>query len=544
MKKLMTAVALSLVAAGVEAQSYSKVAFGFIGMYFSVCDWDNDGDLDFVVNTIDEISYYLAASYFRNDGGTFAKVHEGPPFEAIEFTWSDFDNDNLLDHVSSEGVIHMNVPPDFVVNNAAGVSSLGDKYSTGDIDNDNDVDIVRSSRIFWNNGGAFAGEAVPKTPFLETLIDYDNNGRSEMLVAEGDGASWRTLLMAHGPSGWAPTAAADNPELYSLAKPLSARARDFDHDLDMDLLLEVGDSLVLLENADGRFSIRQKWRLPNRSYSWTDLDNNGYADIVIQQGPSVSTIIFNDHPSWRTETIPFHITAEGGNFGDLDNDGDVDILNYMNADVYWLKNTSSTSPFQPNQPPSAPGGLSVTRVADTTYFHWEASTDDTTPQQALTYNLCVGGAPGMTDAMSPLADLATGRRRVVGPGNADANLGWKLVGLPCGTYHWSVQAIDNSHAGGAFAPWQSFAVPCGVEASGFCAGAPTAFATGFADAQSALWHFGDGRTSAELEPEHTYDAPGSYLVRLELTRADGSTRTEELPVEILARPAAPGIEHD
>jgi hypothetical protein len=43
-------------------------------------------------------------------------------------------------------------------------------------------------------------------------------------------------------------------------------------------------------------------------------------------------------------------------------------------------------------------------------------------------------------------------------GNCQQNLGWWLHSLPPGTYYWSVQAIDNSFAGGPFAPEQSFTI--------------------------------------------------------------------------------------
>jgi hypothetical protein len=44
-------------------------------------------------------------------------------------------------------------------------------------------------------------------------------------------------------------------------------------------------------------------------------------------------------------------------------------------------------------------------------------------------------------------------------GNVYQNTGWWLLNLLPGTYYWSVQAIDNSFAGGPFAPEQTFVVP-------------------------------------------------------------------------------------
>jgi hypothetical protein len=72
--------------------------------------------------------------------------------------------------------------------------------------------------------------------------------------------------------------------------------------------------------------------------------------------------------------------------------------------------------------------------------------------------LRVGTAPGRLDVMSPLADPVTGRRWVVGPGNASESLQWHLRGLKPGNYFWSVQATDHAGAGSAFAPEGSFVI--------------------------------------------------------------------------------------
>ena len=38
-----------------------------------------------------------------------------------------------------------------------------------------------------------------------------------------------------------------------------------------------------------------------------------------------------------------------------------------------------------------------------------------------------------------------------------------------------------------------------------------------------FWDFGDGATSTEQNPAHTYIAPGTYTVNLTATNADGSS---------------------
>ncbi len=53
---------------------------------------------------------------------------------------------------------------------------------------------------------------------------------------------------------------------------------------------------------------------------------------------------------------------------------------------------------------------------------------------------------------------------------------------------------------------------------------------------SYLWNFGDGNTSTQFEPSHTYASPGSYITTLLVTSNDGCTRISEERVDIYADP--------
>ncbi|HYF80581.1 MAG TPA: PKD domain-containing protein [Symbiobacteriaceae bacterium] len=55
---------------------------------------------------------------------------------------------------------------------------------------------------------------------------------------------------------------------------------------------------------------------------------------------------------------------------------------------------------------------------------------------------------------------------------------------------------------------------------------------------SYLWDFGDGTSSADENPAHTYGAPGTYPVTLTVTDADGLTDTITLLYTVLTPPAA------
>ncbi len=59
-------------------------------------------------------------------------------------------------------------------------------------------------------------------------------------------------------------------------------------------------------------------------------------------------------------------------------------------------------------------------------------------------------------------------------------------------------------------------------------------------ATTFLWNFGDGTTSTQENPSHTYDTPGTYTVRLTAANSAGSTTSdgEDLLVEALTPPGA------
>jgi hypothetical protein len=115
-----------------------------------------------------------------------------------------------------------------------------------------------------------------------------------------------------------------------------------------------------------------------------------------------------------------------------------------------------------NRPPSAPLGLSTSLETASVTFSWNKSTDTETPQNGLSYNLYIGTESTTCNTFSPMSDITSGYRRVVGLGNAQQNTSWTIKDLAPGSYYWSVQAIDHSYAGSLFAPEQTVIVT-GIE---------------------------------------------------------------------------------
>jgi PKD repeat protein len=57
-----------------------------------------------------------------------------------------------------------------------------------------------------------------------------------------------------------------------------------------------------------------------------------------------------------------------------------------------------------------------------------------------------------------------------------------------------------------------------------------------------LWRFGDGATSAEAEPTHVYDAPGTYDASLTVSDADGKDATSPSVRIVVSEPSALEVE--
>jgi len=139
-------------------------------------------------------------------------------------------------------------------------------------------------------------------------------------------------------------------------------------------------------------------------------------------------------------------------WGDYDNDGDLDLLLTGDVNSIPLARLYRNNSTVANTPPGAPSGLSVTLDVTTATFHWSPSSDAQTPSSGLSYNLRIGSTAGGAEIFSPMAALATGYRRVVQLGNANKNLQWTVPrSILSGGYFWSVQAVDPTFAGSAFA---------------------------------------------------------------------------------------------
>ncbi|HLN22339.1 MAG TPA: FG-GAP-like repeat-containing protein [Bacteroidales bacterium] len=434
---------------------YSSSAWG---------DYDNDGDLDLLMSGYDGTTY--VTNIYRNNLGAFTNIGAGlPGLTRATVSWGDYDNDGDLDILLTGGyatVIFKNNGNNTFTDIAAPLQGIYDGTADwGDYDNDGDLDIFLSGRtssaiivsiIYRNDKTTFtdikAGIATASSPSA-AWGDYDADNDLDLLYSGNSG----TKVYRNDNGKFTDI----NAGLTSATSP-SVTWGDYDNDGDLDILIAATNYTKILKNEQGIFTdlIAGLPALSNPAAGWGDYDNDGDLDIVIA-GSGFTYVYRNDSGIYSEITASFTGINDGSaSWGDYEGDGDIDLIvsgkttTEYTAKIY--KNNSS-----PNTVPSAPANLKYTIQGNSVLFQWDPSTDQTTPAKGLSYNIYIGSSTGKTDLRSPMANISDGYRRIVQKGNPSSS--YRINSLPSGTYFWSVQAIDNSFAGSAFATENKLIIP-------------------------------------------------------------------------------------
>jgi hypothetical protein len=344
----------------------------------SFIDYDRDGDADLLVTNGYDVSSEEPAPqenvFYENAGGRFETREIGGLTDLDGFSsgsaWADFDNDGdldtfianqrdqenflLLQETSEEGARRFRRHGDGPV---AGDHGWSYSVSAADADNDGFVDLYVSNGGLSHSGVNFLYRNVDGTRFESVTdigpvtddqasggaswADFDGDGDQDLVVANRSapesGGYKLALYRNDGGMQFTRMDAAALPE--DAAYPMSVAWGDVDNDGDPDLYAAslYGLANELYENlGDGTFRKRDGGRATTdagSSYAATfgDLDNDGDLDLVVANWGGSSEIYLNDGAGYfdQVSSGAFRRTIHYGSslaLGDYDLDGDLDVL--------------------------------------------------------------------------------------------------------------------------------------------------------------------------------------------------------------------------
>lgn len=453
---------------------------GLDGASIAWGDYDNDGFLDLLI-TGSGGSYV----YHNNGNGTFTLAATLTGITYGQAVWGDYNNDGRLD-VMQDGIASGNetwqiyrndgsntftsisfpVPP---FGNMSQPSERFVSCAWGDYDNDGKLDALFAawpySTLYHNNGNdsfSDSGNSIPLAPEGDVVwADYNNDGYPDFVVNGGGGTGMTALFLNQG-NGLIVAATNALTGVYAS----SAAWEDFNNNGTLDLAVtglnnNLGYiSMVLVGDGHGGFTNAPAGLdgSVTGSIAWGDFDNDGLPDLVLSSGASTGTtrVYHNNGNGTFTDTgVSLPGCGDGGvAVGDFNNDGKLDIA-LVGSGVTKIFRNDTAVPA--NSPPNPPQFFNATPTTNAMVFTWTAATD-ANQSGGLSYNLRVGTTPGGVDVVGPMADPATGFRRIPALGNAGVILSKPLTHLKPGTYYWSVQSIDHNFAGSQFATESSFTI--------------------------------------------------------------------------------------
>ncbi|MEQ1893985.1 MAG: VCBS repeat-containing protein, partial [Planctomycetota bacterium] len=330
----------------------------------AVGDIDGDGDQDAVVFGMTRYQV------LRNVAGRLRA--EAPELGGPATGLADIDQDGDLDGVCCGGgdggpdEVPNNVPSKFELsfNDGTGrfarafeIEAIGSRglAAVTDLDLDGDVELVAGRVIYYGNGPV-------RPPLAELDTAHHRESRAVDMDLDGD------LDLAFGPVGTAEnlgdgTTHAAVPSLPSLAPPFAYGQRglpgDFDADGDCDLLVDKFSGtthlgLYQLGNEGGEVFVERGFAFdtqePLDGINFTeahiqviDIDQDGLVDVVLPDYPG--RIHWNDGAAGFSA---FALNEFVGGVGDMDGDGDSDLLHFAGGFVGLREGLGGRSfgPFQ------------------------------------------------------------------------------------------------------------------------------------------------------------------------------------------------------
>jgi hypothetical protein len=405
----------------------------------SAGDFNNDNYLDFILSGHNKF-WWIATLIQKNNGnGTFTSLNFDESINK-SIAWGDYNNDGYPDLLVGSEIYKNNAGETF--SGQPGISLPNGTGTWADYNNDGYLDILIGSKIFKNNGDeTFEEQTGISLPGGKAAWgDYNNDGFLDILITDYSDKGYISEIYKNNGDG-------TFIEQTGISLPLGMGAwGDYNNDGYLDILI---GTKIYNNNGDGTFSEQTGISLSSDAKSWFDYNNDGQSDL--QEG----SILYLGYTLLSYSGIVYGLPPRVLAWFDYNNDGYLDII--IGNTVY--KNNGAYAAVPKNTPPAAPINLKHIILGNNVSFNWDKATDAQTPQNGLSYNIRIGTTRGGSDIVCPSSSTGNGFRRIPVFGNAgQITHGYTIKNLPDGTYYWSVQAIDNAWAGGAWATENTFTV--------------------------------------------------------------------------------------
>lgn len=460
MKTLLSISLFIAAVASAKAQTFDARSFISLADTLSFHDvaWmdtDNDGFADVAAFAVDASGNEVVLLLKGSASGSLQYVRsiDTGIADAAHFIM-DEDGDNMLDIVVSGQVGSVGETYAFLNRGDAGFdrvhlfSSGAHAIAFADLDQDGSAELLLSGR---NGGGAFlrilkrkpagwtiAHDSIAFDATAITTFDFDDDNDVDIFVSGTE-------------AGGAPTTRAylNQKQLHftSLDFPAGISGKttvsDLNGDGNLDILLAgtgpQGDRLLRFLNTGSGFSVTDTLSaLKDAGIFAADLNSDGLCDISIagtNAAGDTLNVVFS--ASGASPVLHTHLVTQA--FGDYEHDGDLDIVQLVNAqDGYGLRVVENVTGAI-NKAPDPPAPINA-KIFNRTFSYWDKCLDDHTDERSLTYDVAIASAATM---MSPMFDVLSGYRLAPASGN-NGTANYLLLRQEIDPGAVSIQAVDNS----------------------------------------------------------------------------------------------------